>query len=37
MIFWSWIWGIVGAFIAIPLMVTIKVSIQSIFHGRVII
>ena len=32
LIFWSWIWGIAGAFIAIPLMVTIKVISETLYE-----
>jgi predicted PurR-regulated permease PerM len=32
LIFWSWIWGIAGAFIAIPLMVTIKVIFETLYE-----
>ena len=31
LIFWGWIWGIAGAFIAIPLMVTIKVIFETLY------
>jgi predicted PurR-regulated permease PerM len=27
--FWSWIWGIVGAFIAVPILVVVKVFCDS--------
>ena len=32
LIFWGWIWGIAGAFIAIPLMVTIKVIFDTLYE-----
>ena len=32
LIFWGWIWGIAGAFIAIPLMVTIKVVFETLYE-----
>lgn len=32
LIFWGWIWGIAGAFIAIPLMVTIKVIFETLYE-----
>jgi len=32
LIFWGWIWGIAGAFIAIPLMVTLKVIFETLYE-----
>jgi len=30
LIFWGWLWGIVGMFISVPLMVTIKIVCQNV-------
>lgn len=32
LIFWGWLWGIAGAFIAIPLMVTIKIIFETLYE-----
>lgn len=30
LIFWGWLWGIIGMFLSIPIMVTIKITLENI-------
>lgn len=35
-IFWGWMWGIIGAIIAIPLMVVVKIIYENLFTDSVV-
>lgn len=36
LMFWGWLWGIAGAFIAIPLMATIKIISETLYESSLI-
>jgi predicted PurR-regulated permease PerM len=32
LLFWGWLWGIAGAFLAVPMMVTIKLIFETLYE-----